>query len=69
MAEEKKVPMKVLRSYPRAEGTFAKGQLFHATEAQAKAMEEAKPPYGERISKTEAKKLSAEPAPTPEPKK
>ena len=51
----KTVHVKVTRPYPRGGETHGVGRVLQVPEGVAKSMEQAKPPYGERISATDAK--------------
>ena len=62
MSNGKLVAMKVTREYPRGGIVRGVGETIHVTEAVANAMEEARPPYGERV----ADKSSAPPSTAPQ---
>lgn len=62
MSKEKTVRMRVLRTYSRGNVRHHPGKVIHVPEHVAKAMERARPPYGERVEEAAAK---AEEASTP----
>lgn len=54
MSKEKLIPMRVLRAYSRGHVRHSPGKVIRVPEHVAQAMEQAKPPYGERVSATAA---------------
>ncbi len=60
MADEKLVKIRIVnRSYPRDGVVYPPGEIIEVAEHVAKSMEEASPPYGERVKATPAARTPA----------